>query len=805
MEELEDRVMLSLLGQQLYPSDYPWNQNISTAPVASNSATIIAHIGNSVRLTPDWGADNPASPGPLYGIPVNVVHGNSTAKVNVIIDNYPDQSDIQPVPIPANAVIEGDNQNGPNPNGAGYGTGQRGDSHLIVWDEDNNVAYELYLTNRPTDPGAGGNWHAAQETVWNMNTDQFRTLGWTSADAAGLSVLAGLARPDEGLPISEGGQGAITHALRFTLPSGDVNPQYIYPGSHRVTVSQGSNNLPLGSRLRLASTPAINTLISNMPPESQIIAHAMQQYGLILADIGSAMYVSGSSASVDSSNNISLTWNLNDIFASNGLEALTAGDFQVVNLAPIVTSLSVSSAAPDSTITINGQNFSGAAGNISVFFGATPSTSVNVLSDTQLTALVPAGTGTVDVTVQSGVNEIDTVSSNPNANVNAPIFGYGTSAKSSADKFTFAAFTPVSISGNIFSDLNGDGAQQAGEPGLSGWTVVLYSGPTPVQSTTTDLNGNYALTSVGPGTYILREVIQGDYLQTDPTSNTYIFTPSSGVNMTNQNFGDFLVGTVSGSTLTLNLDYSAPETIAASASDALITVAGFLFLFPTTTNIVVSSYAGGVLNFNGPLAEPFSFTGDSSAATINVNSGTLNFAPFLTVSLEALNIAAGASAVLPSATTTQSQLILAALAIASTGKLDVANNEIFIQYTTPDPIASIAAWVATGRQGLAGIISTNALAHPMKDAVGYADAADPGNPANLPAGRIEIKYTLYGDANLDGIVNGTDFAIMTAHFGQSNKYWDQGDFSGDTIVNGTDFALLEQVHTTCSGYPQCRK
>ena len=221
MEELEDRCMLSLLGQQIFPADNPWNQNISNAPLAANSATIIAHIGASVRLHPDWGADNATNgSSPLYGIPFNVVHGNSTAKVNVVIDNYPGESDIVPVPIPQNAVVEGDYQNGPNPNGGGYSADQRGDSHLIVWDEDNNVAYELYGVTRPSDPTlfpntsgvelphTDGQWHAAQETFWNMNTDSFRTLGATSADAAGLSILAGLVRPDEGLLVSQGGQGA---------------------------------------------------------------------------------------------------------------------------------------------------------------------------------------------------------------------------------------------------------------------------------------------------------------------------------------------------------------------------------------------------------------------------------------------------------------------------------------------------------------------------------------------------------------------------------------------------------------------
>src|SRR5579859_5203213 len=276
-------VLAGLLGSQLYPTNYPWNQNISQAPVATNSATIISHIGTSIRIHPDWGADSPANgTSPLYGIPFNVVHGNSTAKVNVIIDNYPGESDVIAVPIPANAVIEGDYQNGPNPNGGGYNANQRGDSHLIVWDEDNNIGYELYGATRPSDSTlfpnpsgvelshTDGKWHAAQESVWNFSTNSFRLLGETSADAAGLSILAGLVRPDEALTVAQGGQGVINHALRMTLPSGDINPQYIYPASHMVSTSQGANNLPLGSRLRLKNTSAVNALISTMGPQSQI-------------------------------------------------------------------------------------------------------------------------------------------------------------------------------------------------------------------------------------------------------------------------------------------------------------------------------------------------------------------------------------------------------------------------------------------------------------------------------------------------------------------------------------------------------
>ena len=443
IEQLERRDVPSLAGQQLFPTNYPINQNIASAPVDANSAAIIAHIGGSISIHPDLGYDS-ASNGaaPLYGIPVNVVHGNSVSKVNVVINGYPSESDQLPVPIPANAVIEGDNQNGPNLGGVGA----RGDSHLIVFDEDNDIAYELYGAERPNDTdNTSGHWEALQETVWNMSANTFRTLGDTSADAAGLSILATLMRPDEANPVSQGGQGAIDHALRFTLPSGDINPQYEYPASHEISVSsQSSSKLPMGARLRLANTPAVNALIAQMGPEAQIVARAMQQYGLILADDGSPMYVSGTSASVNT-NGSSSTWSdswdgggLSDVLS---LESLTASDFQVVDLTPVVTGLSATTGTAGTTVTITGQNFSGAAGHLSVLFGSTAASSVTVVSDTQITAVVPNGTGTVNVTVLSGVNETDTVSDSPSANATAPIFGYGISATSSADQFAYITQT----------------------------------------------------------------------------------------------------------------------------------------------------------------------------------------------------------------------------------------------------------------------------------------------------------------------------------------------------------------------------
>ncbi len=495
--------MGQLLGQNLFPSNSPWNQNISNAPVATNSASIISAIGGSIKIHPDWGTDSPANgTSPLYGIPYNVVHGNSIAKVNVIIDDYPSESDIVPAPIPTNAVIEGDLQNGPNTNGPGYNTGQRGDSHLLIWDEDNNVGYEFYGAARPSDTNlldetshTDGMWHAAQETVWNYNTNDFRPLGYTSADAAGLSILAGLARPDEGLPASQGGQGGIYHALRMTLPKSIVSDQYIYPASHIVTAT---GNLPFGSRLRLKNNSTVNSLIATMGPESQVVAHAMQQYGLILADIGSSMYVTGTSAAENASNGISLVWNMDDILG--GLEQLAASNFDVVNLTPAVTNLSQSAGSPGTPVTINGYNFSGAAGHISVFFGGTAAPAPEVLGDSQISVTVPAGSGTVNVTVQSGLYEPDT-DDGPGANVNAPIFGYGTSPTNAADDFTYVA-TPkilrVSAAGGNFimsgtNNSGSGGSYQVLESTnllfpLTNWTVLT--------SNSFDSMGNFSFTNV---------------------------------------------------------------------------------------------------------------------------------------------------------------------------------------------------------------------------------------------------------------------------------------------------------------------
>src|SRR5271157_3983945 len=476
---------------------------------------------------------------PLYGIPFNVVHGNSVPKVTVVIDGYPSESDVQPAPIPADAVLEGDNQNGPV-----VGLANRGDSHLIVWDEDNNIAYEFYQASRPSE-NSDGLWHAAQETVWNMNTDTFRTLGWTSADAAGLAILPGLVRPDEVLPASQGGQGAIDHAIRITLENNVILNQFIYPASH--VANPGNTNtavqLPMGARLRLKASVDI----SQLDPESQVIARAMQQYGLIVADNGSNFFATGASYSVDANNNFTMTWNDNDIQDPiHGLKSLTYSDFEVVSLAPVVTGLSASSGSAGSTITVNGANFSGAAGHLQVFFGSTAATNVTVVDDSHVTAVVPAGTGMVDVTVQSGVTEPDT------ENINNPVFGYGTSAVTTADRFTYGGSTgnqaptvaqPASATPNpvtaTTTSLAVLGADDGGEANLAyTWQVTAApTGASPIfRANGTNAAKNTVVTFNRAGAYTFRVAIADTSgltatstvsVTVNPVLSSIVVTPSS--------------------------------------------------------------------------------------------------------------------------------------------------------------------------------------------------------------------------------------------------------------------------------------
>jgi hypothetical protein len=217
------------------------------------------------------------------------------------LGEYASESDPGPQPIPSNALIEG------------YPKPGNGDRHVLVIDKDNCWLYELYGAA----VSKSGNWSAASSAVWDLTTNEHRPYTWTSADAAGLPVFAGLARYDEVAA------GAIKHALRFTLPT--TLEGFTPPASHWASSNTGQYAPPMGMRLRLKST--FDT--SRYPPQARVILNALKTYGMILADNGSAMYLSGAP------NN---EWNNTDL---NSLKHVTAADFEVILIRPLYTPASV--------------------------------------------------------------------------------------------------------------------------------------------------------------------------------------------------------------------------------------------------------------------------------------------------------------------------------------------------------------------------------------------------------------------------------------------------------------------------------
>ncbi|HZY90045.1 MAG TPA: Ig-like domain-containing protein, partial [Gemmataceae bacterium] len=613
LEELEDRVTPTLLGNQLFPADNPWNQKITNAPVAANSAAIMNNIvtnyGNG-RLHPDVGQDYGNS-SQLYGIPYNVVHGNSAPKVNFSIDAYSGESDLLPVPVPANVVIEGDFQNGPNPT-RGYGAGGRGDSHLLIYDVDNNVSYEFFNASRPTE-NADGKWHADGEAVWDMKADTFRTLGWTSADAAGLSLLVGLARPDEGLPVAQGGQGAIDHAIRVTLQNSIILNQFLYPASH--VANPGNTNAAtepaMGARFRLKA----GVDISQLNPEAKIIAQAMKDYGLIVADNGSNFYFSGAAYSVDTSNGRALTWDDNDIQdTTHGLKSLTFSDFEVVDLTPSVSGLSAGSGAPGTTVTVTGANFSGAAGHLQVLFGNTPSPSVTFLDDGHLTAVVPAlANGAVDVRVQSGAN----APGNP-SNVENPVFGYGTSPVTAADRFSVIT-TPAVVS--VVRANNAAALTNAASVAFTATfneSVLNVSAASFALTTTGAVSGDSITSVTGSGSVYMVTVATG-------TGDGTLRLDVQATNTIQDSAGNHLSGGYTGGQ-SYTLDHTPPavQSIAlAGASPTNAASVGYTVTFSeAVTGVNLGDFSLAAAGVSGAAIK--SVTGSGAVYTVTVGTGSGN-------------------------------------------------------------------------------------------------------------------------------------------------------------------------------------
>jgi fibronectin-binding autotransporter adhesin len=256
-------------------------------------------------------------------------------------------------------------------------------------------------------------------------------------------------------------------------------------------------------------------------------------------------------------------------------------------------------------------------------------------------------------------------------------------------------------------------------------------------------------------------------------------------------------GTPSG-TLTLDAGGSNTSTITDAGGTHTISAP---VDFNTATTITVNN-PGDALNISGPISGIAGLTVagngtvDISGANSYIGGTTVNSGVLVLGSSQALpatdsviTIAAGAKAQLA---TGIGSVTMQLPTIAATGTLDVKNNGLLINYTTSDPAAAVRAYLTTGYAGGAWTgpgIDSSAVAGSTHYGLGYADGADKV-VVGLPSGQIEVQYTLYGDANLDGVVNGTDFGILAAHFGDQVTAWDEGDFNYDGVVNGSDFGAL---------------
>jgi hypothetical protein len=271
----------------IFPRSSHWNRPVDRLPVHARSAAIVAAVGGAERAHADFGSG--LFEGRLTGIPFKVV-GARQERVPVRFE-VRSESDRGSYPIPRDVPVEG-------------GPASDGERHVIVIDRSRCRLHELFAAY----PDEGGrSWRAGSGARWNLRSNRLRPRGWTSADAAGLPILPGLARYDEVR------RGRIDHALRITVPR--TRRAFVYPARHFASDS-GDPDLPaMGQRVRLKRSFAV----SGFPRQSRVVLRALKRYGALVADNGSAWFVSGAP---------SKGWSNDDL---HSLSRVHGSDFEVVD------------------------------------------------------------------------------------------------------------------------------------------------------------------------------------------------------------------------------------------------------------------------------------------------------------------------------------------------------------------------------------------------------------------------------------------------------------------------------------------
>jgi hypothetical protein len=299
---LQKAKALSVGGCEIFPSNNFWNTPVDDLPVHSLSSAWVDSIGRTRGFHMDFGSG--IWDGGTIGIPYNIV-SSSTPRYNFDF-YYPNESDDGPYPIPSNPAIE-------------HGS----DQHIISIDTTDCTLYEIYDASQQ-----GGQWSGGSGAIWDLDSNQLRPNGWTSADAAGLPIFPGLARYDEIVA------GEITHALRFTTNC--TADYYIWPARHVAEAGSCSTPVPFGARFRLKSGYNIN----GFSPQAKIVLQAMKTYGIVLADNGSPWYVTGAPNE---------NWD-NEVL--HEIDVVTGNDFEAVDTSGWI--INVNSGQAYNGITISG-------------------------------------------------------------------------------------------------------------------------------------------------------------------------------------------------------------------------------------------------------------------------------------------------------------------------------------------------------------------------------------------------------------------------------------------------------------------
>ena len=277
---------VALGNLQVFPADNPWNTDILSEDTDPNSDNIIASIGNELYLHPDFGTVWESAP---IGIPYNLVGKDQPMKT--ISFQYNSESDPGPYPIPPDALAESGS-----------------DRHILVIDTVNFKLYELFNAILDHD-----NWTAGSGAVFDLTSNALRPDFWTSADAAGLPVFAGLVRYEEVVE-----KGVINHALRFTVKN--TRNSFIHPATHAASNSNNENYPPMGMRVRLKA----GFDITGFSPHIQVILKALKKYGMFVADNGSNWYISGGPDS---------RWNDDEL---GELKSIQGSNFEVVKMGTVI-------------------------------------------------------------------------------------------------------------------------------------------------------------------------------------------------------------------------------------------------------------------------------------------------------------------------------------------------------------------------------------------------------------------------------------------------------------------------------------